>query len=176
MADMTLPLYFRLFNEVGIIDQLATAQFEERMPQGLLVSHFSVLNHLIRVADGRTPLELVRAFQVAKTTMTHTLSGLEKRGLIQMQPNPNDKRSKCVYITPSGRGVRDHAIRNISPDLQELQDILSETEVQDLVGLLERIRVFMDERRNTQTAEKKAETKANQDASNAASRVGTQLV
>jgi DNA-binding MarR family transcriptional regulator len=159
MPDTPLPLYFRLFNEVGIIDQLASSQFEERMPQGFLVSHFSVLNHLIRVADGRTPLQLARAFQVAKTTMTHTLSGLEKRGLIQMRPNPDDKRSKCVFVTASGRAFRDHAVRNMSPDLQELQNVLSQSEIEDMVEKLERLRVYMGERRGKLAAENKAKSK-----------------
>ncbi len=60
--------------------------FEARLPKGMLVSHFSVLNHLIRMADGRTPLELARAFQVAKTIVTHTLTTLEKHGLIEVRP------------------------------------------------------------------------------------------
>ncbi len=71
------PPIFALFNEIGIINQLAAALFESRLPPGVLVSHFSVLNHLIRVRDGATPLQLANAFQVPKTTMTHTLAGLE---------------------------------------------------------------------------------------------------
>ena len=84
--------YFELFNEIGIIEQLSRADFEARLPKGVLVSHFGVLNHLIRVGDGRTPLELARAFQVPKTTMTHTLAGLEKRKWVETRPNPEDLR------------------------------------------------------------------------------------
>jgi hypothetical protein len=69
MRDADLPLYFRLFNEIGIIEQLSRARFEARLPQGAPCPHFSVLNHLMRVEDGRTPLELARAFQVPKTTL-----------------------------------------------------------------------------------------------------------
>jgi hypothetical protein len=71
----TCPLYFRLFNEIGIIEQLSRARFEARLPQGVTVPHFSVLNHLIRVEDGRTPLELATAFQVPKTTSATRLRG-----------------------------------------------------------------------------------------------------
>jgi hypothetical protein len=70
MRDRTCPLYFRLFNEIGIIEQLSRARFEARLPKGVLVPHFTVLNHLMRVEDGRTPLELARAFQVPKTTLS----------------------------------------------------------------------------------------------------------
>ena len=81
MDSKTLSLYFSLFNEIGIIEQLGRALFESQLPDGFLMSHFSVLNHLIRVQDGQTPLKLAQAFQLPKTTMTHTLSVLEKHGL-----------------------------------------------------------------------------------------------
>ena len=97
--------YFRLFNEIGILAQLSRAVFEARLPGGMLVSHFAVLNHLIRVEDGRTPRELARAFQVPKTTMTHTLAGLESAGYVRMKPNAEDGRSKRVWITPAGGRV-----------------------------------------------------------------------
>ncbi len=81
-------MFFTLFNEVGIIGQLSGSLFERRLPDGFLVSHFSVLNHLVRLGEGKTPLDLARAFQVPKTTMTHTLAGLEGAGLIRFAPNP----------------------------------------------------------------------------------------
>ena len=106
MPDRDDPrLYFEFFNEIGIIEQLSRTLFEGRLPRGVLVSHFSILNHLIRVADGRTPLELARAFQVPKTTMSHSLGLLTKRGWVEMRPNPSDARSKCVWITQAGRQV-----------------------------------------------------------------------
>ncbi|MEZ5791707.1 MAG: hypothetical protein R3D34_13310 [Nitratireductor sp.] len=76
--DSRQKVYFQFFNEIGIISQLGSAIMEALLPPGFLISHFSVLNHLTRVCDGRTPLEIARAFQVPKTTMTHTLSGLGK--------------------------------------------------------------------------------------------------
>jgi hypothetical protein len=79
---------FSFFNEVGIIGQLAGSLFERRLPDGFLVSHFGVVNNLVRLGDGKTPLDLARAFQVPKTTMTHTLAGLEKAGFIRFAPNP----------------------------------------------------------------------------------------
>jgi DNA-binding MarR family transcriptional regulator len=107
-------MIFALFNEIGIIEQLSRAMFEARLPKGVLVSHFAVLNHLIRVKDGRTPLELANAFQLPKTTLSHTLALLEKRGWIEMRPNPGDKRSKQVWITGDGRTFRDEAIGRLS--------------------------------------------------------------
>ena len=52
MSKVPERMYFRLFNEVGIIDQISRAFLEARLPDGLIISHFTVINHLIRVADG----------------------------------------------------------------------------------------------------------------------------
>jgi len=147
MRDADLPLYFRLFNEIGILAQLSRAAFEARLPDGMLVPHFSVLNHLMRVEDGRTPLDLARAFQVPKTTMTHTLSGLEAAGFVEMRPNPEDGRSKQVWITEPGRRFREQSIEALMPDLDALAAEFSEDHIAQLVPKLQAIREWMDDRR-----------------------------
>lgn len=144
MPDQINTAFFRLFNEIGIIEQLSRTMFEARLPKGMLVSHFSVLNHLIRVADGRTPLELVRAFQVAKTTMTHTLTTLERHGLIKVRPNPQDKRSKQVWISPSGRKFRDQAIASLSPDFAILAEKFSMEKVKTMLPPISELRAVLD--------------------------------
>ncbi|MEJ6404413.1 MarR family winged helix-turn-helix transcriptional regulator [Yoonia sp. 2307UL14-13] len=148
MPDTKNAIFFQLFNEIGIIAQLSRALFEARLPDGLLVSHFSVLNHLIRVGDGPTPLTLARAFQVPKTTMTHTLSILERHGFVQMRPNPDDKRSKQVWITDAGREFRDQAIQSLGPDIAELSKRYSVDDVQTLLPHLTQLRQIMDQQRD----------------------------
>ncbi|MCA3554046.1 MarR family transcriptional regulator [Aestuariivirga sp.] len=119
-----IPNLFRFFNEIGIINQLASAILQSRMPKGVLVPHFTVLNHLVRVRDGATPLELAQAFQTPKTTMTHTLSGLRKRAWVEERPNPSDARSKQVWLTKAGRRFRDRVIRSLGPDLAAVERAL----------------------------------------------------
>ena len=108
---------FAFFNEVGILAQLSRAMFEARLPPGFNLPQFAVLNHLIRVKDGQTPLDLARAFQVPKTTMTHSLSVLEKHGLIRLAANPQDGRSKCVWLTDQGRAFRAKVLSDFAPDM-----------------------------------------------------------
>ena len=144
MDDKTLSLYFRLFNEIGIIDQLSCAAFEARLPDGFLVSHFSVLNHLIRVQDGRTPLELAQAFQVPKTTMTHTLGGLAKAELIEMRPNPTDGRSKRVWLTEKGQAFRDDAIASLAPDFEAVARDFPPERVTEILPSLTSLRELLD--------------------------------
>jgi DNA-binding MarR family transcriptional regulator len=145
--DLT-GLYFQLFNEIGIINQLSRAAFEARLPDGMVLPQFAVINHLIRVQDGRTPLQLARAFQVPKTSMTHTLAGLEKRGLVEMRANPEDARSKQVWLTEAGRTFRQDAISSLAPDVAEFSDTLDREELTEVIATLERLRKRMDSARD----------------------------
>lgn len=144
MDNETRHLYFSFFNEVGIIAQLSRAAMEARLPNGLTLPHFSVVNHLTRVRDGQTPLTLAKAFQVPKTTMTHTLAGLLEHGFVEMRPNPEDGRSKTVWLTDQGRQFREDAIRSIDPDIADLKEAIPADRVAELLPLLAEIRAFMD--------------------------------
>ena len=148
MLDKRLALYFQLFNEIGILSQLSRTMFEARLEHGFLLPHFSVLNHLIRVGDGKTPLNLSRAFQVPKASMTHTLTGLAKAGYIKMLENEKDKRSKLIYITDSGREFRDAAIRSFAPDVDEIARHFSVEDAEAIVPTLQSLREVLDKMRD----------------------------
>ena len=148
MPDSDPRLAFQVMNEVGIIEQLGRNLFQRYLPDGFLVSHFSVLNHLCRVKDGQTPLTIARAFQVPKTTMTHTLAGLEKAGLVEMRPNPRDGRSKRVWLTDAGREFRDDAISALDPEMAALAAAVPAERLQSILPALQEIRVYLDEARN----------------------------
>ncbi|MEO0361296.1 MAG: MarR family transcriptional regulator [Pseudomonadota bacterium] len=143
-----LAAFFAFFNEVGIIQQLSRAAFEARLPKGVTVAHFSVLNHLIRVRDGQTPLRIAGAFQVPKTTMTHTLAGLESRGFVELRPNPKDGRSKQVWLTDAGRAFREEAIGRLAPDVAALARTIDPAEIAAALPLLEKVRKTLDEARD----------------------------
>ena len=143
----TDPL-FAFFNEIGIIEQLSRALMEARLPDGLIAPHFAVINHLVRLGDGRTPLEIARAFQVPKTTMTHTLAGLEKHGFIRTEPNPRDARSKCVFLTDAGRNFRKDEIASLAPAFAQISKAVPSEDIARALPLLTRVREFLDTNRD----------------------------
>lgn len=148
MPDQTHAALFDLFREVSIIEQLSRALLEARLPKGLIAPHFTVLNHMIRLGDARTPIDLARVFQVPKTTMTHTLQGLERHRLVEMRPNPDDGRSKLVYLTDAGRALRDNVIAALGPDFERLAAGFDMEKVAAILPPLIELRVFLDEDRN----------------------------
>jgi len=148
MTDTTQ--IFALLTEIGIISQLSRTLMESRLPDGVSMPQFSVLNHMVRLGDGRTPLQLARAFQVPKTSMTNTLAGLEARGLIKMRPNPQDGRSKLVVLTKAGRRFREAAIACVAPDLAAIAAHLPGDRVAALMPDLVLLRRFLDETRGAE--------------------------
>lgn len=148
MRDSDPSVFFEVFNEIGIIEQLSRAILEARLPHGLIAPHFAVLNHLTRVSDGRTPMEMARAFQVPKTTMTHTLKGLEQHGLVETRPNPEDGRSKRVWLTGKGRGVRADTIAALGPDFAKLADEFDVSQLVEIRPVLTALREYLDAARD----------------------------
>lgn len=141
-------ILFGLFNEIGIIEQLSRTLFQARLEDGLTVQHFSVLNHLVRLGDGKTSKYLAEAFQVPKTSMSHTVQGLEKRGLVTLEPNPKDGRAKLVMLTEAGRAKREACMAALRPDLEALLPHFSDTDAAHLLPGLGRLRTILDESRD----------------------------
>jgi DNA-binding MarR family transcriptional regulator len=137
-------LVFALLNEAGIISQLSRALMETSDPDGLSMPQFTVLNHLVRLGGTPSPLKLAQAFQLPKTTMTHTLATLEKRGLIKMQPNAEDGRSKLVHLTQAGRDARDRAINAVSGEMARLAADVGTDRIADALPVLRDIRTRLD--------------------------------
>ena len=141
-------IVFQFFNEVGIIQQLSATLFNKRLPEGLHVSHFSVLNHLVRLGDGKTPLALANAFQVTKATMTHTLATLSKRGFISLEPHKTDGRSKVVFLTEEGARFQQQAIGTLAPAIEAFGDKLDWEKMAEMLPELQKIRAVLDENRD----------------------------
>ena len=148
MDEDTRSRLFAVFNEIGILAQLSRAMLETKLPKGLVAPHFHVLNHLVRVRDGQTPQRIAAAFQVPKTSMTHTLAGLEKSGLVDMRPNPKDGRSKQVWLTDAGRRLRDDTIRAMGPEFEQMASKIAPDRLIDCLPALTELRKILDAQRD----------------------------
>ncbi|MGA1341590.1 MAG: MarR family winged helix-turn-helix transcriptional regulator [Hyphomonas sp.] len=140
-------LYFRLFNEIGIIAQLSASRFQRLLPHDLTAAQFSLLNHCVRLGDGWSPARLAAAFQVTRGTMTSTLQKLEAKGFIRLDPDPDDARSRRVFLTPSGRQARELSLQALAPDLGRLPDGFSPELAAEILPALERLRIWLDTHR-----------------------------
>ncbi|WP_343080370.1 MarR family winged helix-turn-helix transcriptional regulator [Ostreiculturibacter nitratireducens] len=145
MADQTDPLAAALFSEVLMVDQLARSRVSKALPKGMELSHFSVLNHLARAQEERTPAQLAEIFHVTRGAMTNTLSKLEWAGHIHIRPDWDDARRKFVSISPAGRAARDAALAAISPVIGEVVAGVGPDKVRAVLPVLRAIRARLEE-------------------------------
>lgn len=139
---------YAMLREISILSQLATAEFNRTLPDGLHVSHFTLIEHLANRGSSQTPQELARIFQMSKQNMTNSIAQLSKRGLINVSDNPDDGRSKIVEISADGRAFRDHAVAALVPMLDEIAEHAAFDALEVALPALADLRKFMDERRS----------------------------
>ncbi|UWR14480.1 MarR family winged helix-turn-helix transcriptional regulator [Sulfitobacter sp. M368] len=141
-------MIFDFFKEVGIIEQLSRARLEARLPDGLIAPHFAVLNHLTMRGDGAVPIDMARAFQVPKTSMTHTIKGLVQHGLVEMRSNPDDGRSKRVWLTDKGIAMRQEVITALGADFALLAKGFDMAALARIKPTLTALREYLDDARD----------------------------
>jgi DNA-binding MarR family transcriptional regulator len=144
-AEKTDDIAVALFGELFMADQLARNRISKVLPKGMELSHFSVLNHLARINEERTPAQLARAFHVTRGAMTNTLSRLEWAGHIHIRPDWEDARQKFVAISPSGRSARDAAVATVVPLIGDMVQALGQDRVRALLSVLRELRVRLED-------------------------------
>lgn len=114
------------FAVIGRISRLAQLLEEEHEPifaaNGVNGGEFDVLAALRRA--GRpyrlTPTALSKALMVTSGGMTKRLAGLERRGLVRREPDPEDGRSTAVSLTREGVRLVDAVLADHVANQQRL--------------------------------------------------------
>ena len=87
---------------------LGVALAESLAPLGLNIRDYTVLIAAERAAvegTARTQLALAQSARLDKSTMVVAVDALEKEGLVERRPDPNDRRARIVVPTDAGREV-----------------------------------------------------------------------
>ena len=145
MSDSDESLASALFSEMFMADQLARSRVSRILPKGMEISHFSVLNHLSRSNEERTPAQLARMFHVTRGAMTNTLSKLEWAGHVHIRPVWDDARRKFVSISPAGRAARDAALAAIAPMIADVVKSIGAERVRAALPVLRELRTRLED-------------------------------
>jgi MarR family transcriptional regulator, transcriptional regulator for hemolysin len=96
-------------------------------------------------ADGAIQRELARHMRIEPPTLVRHLDKLEEQGLVERQPDPNDRRVVRVVVTTAGhrRLEQLHAVVHALDD--ELRGILTKRDVEVLGRALGRIHAYFDQ-------------------------------
>jgi len=102
---------------------------------GLKTTQYSLLTHVLRL--GRiAPGELARRMGLDASTLTRNLQPLLVAGWL-LQEAGADARSRCISITPAGRGKQAEALRHWKAAQQDINAALGLERIAALHALLD---------------------------------------
>lgn len=78
---------------------------------------------------------------VSSASMTSLLDTLERKGLVERQPHPNDRRKVLIHLTDDARAVVDQMLPTVHAAATEAFAALSEPDREHLVTMLTATRV-----------------------------------
>lgn len=107
-------------------------------PFRLKRAEFSLLM-IVLANEAVAPKRLARALAITAPKLTLLLDGLQARGLITREPNPNDGRSQHVRLTPPGRTLAREAAAAAEPMEQQMAAPLTRAEHAMLIELLDKL-------------------------------------
>ena len=132
------------------VQQILLAELDSRLrPHGLTFARYEALVLLTFSRQGALPLRLIgQRLMVHPTSVTNTISRLERQELVVRRPNPLDGRGILAEITPAGRDV----VVRATADLMAADFGMggySEDQLEEMFGMLRGLRVtagdFQDE-------------------------------
>ena len=146
MSDPLLPT-LSLFAALSAAHHAAQRLIEARLPPGLNGSQFAVLERLAWQGEGQTPADIAQVFGWPKTSMSHTVTVLETRGLVRLERNPRDGRSKCLWLTPKGRALALKGRAAVEADLASIAALAPLDVVTSLAEDLTSLATRLDDQR-----------------------------
>jgi DNA-binding MarR family transcriptional regulator len=130
---------------VGALLRLAWQRIRERIYLGVQSEGYSDLGAahigLFRYEglDGRRSTELAQNMQITKQSVHDLLRHLERRGYIERRPDPDDKRSRLIFLTPRGRKLEAVTRRHARLAERELGNELGQKRFQEFRTTLRKI-------------------------------------
>jgi DNA-binding MarR family transcriptional regulator len=138
-----------IVDRIGGINRRIKWMHDETLDQlGLTMSDWHVLTALRWSGEPyrRKAGELARRADLTSGAMTSRLDALEKEGLVRRLQDPGDRRSVLVELTEKGRQKHEQAMAIQAPKEALLADALTETEKEQLNGLLRRVMITLEGR------------------------------
>lgn len=132
---------FQLCRLIGRLRGEFVSEIEREMSrQGvdLNFSQFLALKVLYRERP-MAPGELARVLNYNPGALTRLLDKLEKFGYLERSPDPDDRRSLRLVLTPAGRAIRKRTIECSSAAAERAFACTSERERKQLRNVLSRV-------------------------------------
>jgi DNA-binding MarR family transcriptional regulator len=110
----TIEIVGRLLRAATVIDRETGVYLAAA---GLNRGEFDVLTALRRAGEPQTPGSLRTVSLASAAAITKRVQSLERAGLVERHPNPDDGRGALVYLTSRGQAAVDQAF----PDMLAIE-------------------------------------------------------
>ena len=89
---------------------------------------------------GPHPVQKIsETFSIPSGSITYVVDKLEKKGFVERQPNPNDRRASNVVITEKGRALFDKIFPKHVATISENVSFITNEEKEQLIYLLKKL-------------------------------------
>lgn len=133
-----LKLWLRLLTCSNLIESEVRARLRARF--GTTLPRFDLLAQLDRAPDGLTMGELSSRLMVSNGNVTGLTDALEREGLVSRAPEPEDRRSLRIRLTPAGKGAFDAMTPVHEEWIEMMMNGLTRGEMAHLLELLGKLK------------------------------------
>jgi DNA-binding MarR family transcriptional regulator len=135
---LELRLWLRLLTCSNLIEGEVRARLREAFATTL--PRFDLLAQLDRAADGLTMGELSSRLMVSNGNVTGLTDALVREGLVSRLPDPGDRRSLRIRLTPEGKRAFDAMTPTHEQWIDQMMGGLSRAEMAHLLELLGKLK------------------------------------
>ena len=107
-------------------------------PLDLKTPHLDIMVNLVR-HPGMSQQDLANKLFVGRSNMTMLLPQMEKRGLVERRPDPEDKRALRLFLTEEGRALAEKAIAVQSAIVDDIMSLSTPEECEQVGDSMRRI-------------------------------------
>jgi DNA-binding MarR family transcriptional regulator len=118
-----------------VSDKMERLSHDNLLQFDLTPAQFDVLAHLV-AAEGISQQTLSEKLFVTKGNVCGLIGRLEERGLVERRPDPEDRRSNMLFLTPTGRELAGRAVPAQEQFIIEHMSKLCAEQQQQLKSLL----------------------------------------
>jgi len=149
MADLTT-----LFNELVRLEVETSSAVDARLraEHGLPLGRFEPMRVIGATPNCRV-VEIAEALSLTTGGTSKLVDAIEAAGHCRRRPNPDDRRSSIIELTPSGRRLLDEATKTVEDELERrMRSALSDRSLQQLTDSLMKLREAEADRRGEAAA------------------------
>ena len=130
--------------------QFEKADWHQKTFEGYKPSEIKLLFIIKRLSSEQNfevkASEISDRLHVTRPTVTQLIKGLEAKGLIERNINPQDRRSVGIKLTKQGEQIRQRAFQIFTDTFQGLTEFLGEEQSHVLADLLDQVFIYFTER------------------------------